>query len=185
MTRWLRFCGATGNNRTDHTLKCWKYLRHWEQRIAEYDAAWPNHCTKCHGRGELVGYDAVPYGSTVAMLPSYEPCEACGGKCPRCGVDLYEALPYSILVDYVLEELDRECRIALQNGYYMKTWFMDYLDKEAIWWENQLPCPACGWDWGENSDDYRPEEPECYCWEREDYPSVYDEYADLYLLEEG
>lgn len=29
--------------------------------------------------------------------------------------------------------------------------------------ENPGPCPHCGWNWGEGSDDYLPAMHECYC----------------------
>ncbi len=58
------------------------------------------------------------------------------------------------------------------------------------WWQDDEPCPHCGWDWlrGE-SDALGP--PECYCWEHKDYPGwgeveylspidVYAQTMDLY-----
>jgi hypothetical protein len=36
---------------------------------------------------------------------------------------------------------------------------------DAACFEDMLPCPSCGWNWGQNPGDMLGEPPECYCWE--------------------
>lgn len=59
------------------------------------------------------------------------------------------------------------------------------------WWQDDEPCPRCGWNWCHDEGDALPELPECWCWERDDFPGwsdvehqpstgVYAEFANLY-----
>jgi len=98
-------------------------------------------------------------------------CPACVGSCPRCGADLEKTVPDDVLVDDVLDHLDRDVALATQNGYYFKPTWVRHLDKVDTWYERMLQCPACGWD-PNNPGDAMPEIPECYCWH-------YREWEDL------
>lgn len=175
-----------------HTRKCIEHLNARKRAIAEYEARWPNHCHSCHAQGVHTWSENMsPLGSGHYWpMEMAEPCDDCYDRCPRCGVNLEEALPDSILVDEICRRLDKDVALARQNGYSFQTNWMEYgLDKVEIWAEQMLPCPACGWDWGKDygSDDFAPQEDECYCWHYDDRPresTVYEENADLYILEQ-
>lgn len=76
----------------------------------------------------------------------WDDCDKCvgEGKCPRCGTELFA-----------------------DAGKDWNTLFHE--------WIVQLqPCPICGWKWGENAGDVRPDDFECYC----DLEDSYDEYKE-------
>jgi len=155
-----------------HTKDCIEWSKAHKAAAAEYEAKWPNYCKKCGGmRGDTHYENGAPHGCGYWAMPVSEPCEDCYDKCSRCGVDLNEVLPDSLLVEEVLRRLDNDVALAKQNGYYFNTYWMEYLDKVEIWYEQEMPCPVCGWNWGKGKDDYHPgDEDECFCWDRKDYP---------------
>lgn len=64
-----------------------------------YRNAWPHHCTYCEGWGGFWGsYDPSPAGVSLSSgsMMELEPCEHCvvHGRCPRCGVQEPDAVPY-------------------------------------------------------------------------------------------
>ena len=79
---------------TQHTADCQAQQAARLEAIRVWAAAWPHACACCRGAGghrESMG--TVPYGSTWVSLPDgFEPCPACEGRCPRCGITVPEAM---------------------------------------------------------------------------------------------
>jgi len=132
-----------------HEPKCTKRTQEALDRLNAWNEEWPNACTQCDGHGLLTVHDSVPYGSGNVNMQSEELCDCCleRGACPRCG----------------------EMILATDEQ------FEDF-------WENMLPCPLCGWNWSKalshpgqglvsqsTKSDTRPEVPECYCWEAQEW----------------
>lgn len=73
-----------------HSDKCLKLQEKYKALQAEFILKYPNYCRHCNARGGYTYYDAVPWGSDTAQMPSYEYCEYCLGigLCPRCSQSL-------------------------------------------------------------------------------------------------
>lgn len=70
----------------EHTEKCMEWQRSYDQEIAAFAAKYPNYCRACGGTG-IVSYqeNLAPHGEGPWMHEMQDACEACFGKCPRCG----------------------------------------------------------------------------------------------------
>lgn len=130
----------------EHTIECLEQQARQEADQELYDANWPNACHRCNAWGGANEYEnQAPIGSGAYWPESiFEECDDCigQGKCPRCGTELFEDA----------------------GEKYNALW--------DDWFSDSKPCPVCGWNWGVNAGDVRPDDFECYCWiadSNEDY----------------
>ena len=77
-----------------HTADCLRLFRKWEADVQIYITEWPDHCQSCKGHG------GTSFAGSRHEPPSFEPCDACLPKCPRCGRGTFD-------IDNC--ELDTEC----------------------------------------------------------------------------
>jgi len=147
----------------------------WDRFVYEWH--WPNYCRHCDGWG-VTEYteNQSPIGSGEYWpMQMTEPCICLDGDemvCPRCGTPIYDL-------------------IATNQELLQSQWFPYNISEDpdfAVqrWFDEMMPCPVCGWNWGKpptpeemavqeiydrlgidirRSPDALSPEPECYCWE--------------------
>jgi len=116
-----------------------------KQREAEIELWEANWPNACKECGGLGGSSHVERVGPY-LQDCWDDCGECvgDGKCPRCGTELFA-----------------------DAG---KNWNKIFGD----WIDSMKPCPICGWNWGQNAGDVRPDDFECWCW----LPDSDDEYKE-------
>lgn len=124
-----------------HNYNCWLRRNEWEEQVAIYDNEWPDHCKACDGAGKFEDtYDPSPAGVSLGSgtITDVAICDECVQdfpmRCPRCGGT------------WVYGDADN---------------YDDIVDDIV---SNEKPCSRCGWNWAKTPGDWRPQEPECFCW---------------------
>lgn len=155
-----------------HTYSCLLSQARYEAERKLYERVWPNYCHECGGMGGFwTEYDPSPAGISLSpgTMRDFDPCECVSpqgitrARCPRC---------------------------SARFVHFADTGWMDEMSNQwphdnppnrddllDAWVEHivcdQVPCPVCGWDWGNGKHDALPEPPECGCWalpNNPDYP---------------
>jgi hypothetical protein len=71
---------------TNHTTKCKEAQHRYEQELAAFEHKYPDYCRMCGGTGVVSNTENLaPFGEGPWMCTSEEACDACEGRCPRCG----------------------------------------------------------------------------------------------------
>jgi len=100
-----------------HDRACLEYHGRYYLYMQWFERKYPNYCRKCLGTGYLTYWEnQAPFGSgNYWPMKMSEPCEACWGKCPRCGYE-FKAEEYDAFIDskmpcpscsFVLDEPDQ------------------------------------------------------------------------------
>lgn len=84
------FCHpTTASHQIEHTKQCKEWERKYQEQVAQFESAHPQHCHRCGGWGGHASRGcSVPYGSTWVSLPDeWDTCPDCTDKglCPWCG----------------------------------------------------------------------------------------------------
>lgn len=153
--------------------------------IEQWDHDWPNYCRECGASGEYY------WPGSYDEPPDSGPCARCSenGLCPRCGrdqatrririarriTDLIAAVrrrvfrpshrlnpsnPILRRAVYAIHKLDNSL-------WAVMGWIQDAAGGDGPFIEHAAPCRFCGWNWGKNPDDYRPESwygCNCFSW---------------------
>jgi hypothetical protein len=156
-----------------HTEKCLADHRQWEIEKELFEIQYPGYCRKCNGwGGHWYSFDPSPAGISLGpgSMQDFAVCECIEGgewwegRCPRCGAPYWKTVPTSFIREQIAEM--RQTWVKWQEKWGQQDTMEDVLGEWSA--EHMDQCLACGWN-SDNLQGLRPE-PECYCYERSDYP---------------
>lgn len=82
-------------------------------------------------------------------------CKSCSGQ----GIlRVYDSVPVPFGPGNCLMETDEPCSDCLQHGKCPRCGEIITSDDNDFdcWYNDELPCPHCGWSWGKHESDYDP-----------------------------